>query len=127
MCFIFNSNQELREIPNFQGKLSSTSEAMNYVLPRIRKSSDSNHEAAGTIAGVTAFTISLEFYDTRIEIQPVPEISVSSDGNKTRYKKHLFYGLSEAGCDEPQRSNISELSYGYQLRFLSASNRDTHH
>lgn len=76
MCFIFYSNQELEEIPNFQGKLSSTSAVMKYILPYLRKSSDSNHEAAGTIAGVTAFIISLEFYDARIEIRPVEEVSV---------------------------------------------------
>lgn len=63
------------EIPNFQGKLSSSSAAMKYTLPYLRKGSDSNHEAAGTIAGVTAFIISLEFYDARIEIRPVEETS----------------------------------------------------
>lgn len=58
------SNQELWEL---QGKLSSISETINYILSYLRQSSDSNQEDAGTTAGVRAFIPPLCFYDSTIE------------------------------------------------------------
>lgn len=98
------SNQELGEVPGFQGRLSSVSETISYhVHPFLAqaKFSDLNQEAAGTIAGVTAFILP----------QPVVEMSVLlSWKHQTRDEKHLFCGLSEAGLEDLQRS-VPELSY----------------
>lgn len=98
------SNQELGELPGFQGKLSSVSETISYhIHPFISqaKLNDSNQEAAGTIAGVTAFILP----------QAVVEMSVPfSWKHQIRDEMHLFYGLSEAGLEDLQRS-VPELSY----------------
>ena len=65
------------------------------------KANNSNQEAAGTIAGVTAFTLP----------HLAAQMSVLfSWKHQTRDEMHLFYGLSEAGLQDLQRS-VPELSY----------------
>lgn len=115
------SNQELGELPSFQGKRSSISETVSYpIYPFTSRAKlrDAHREAAGTIAGVTAF----------LPAQHAVEISVVF----ARDEMHLFYSPSEAGVEDHQRS-VPELTYDphlknpYLLGFLSASNRDAHH